>query len=199
MRGYIPLAISCGLFIGLTGCEASSTPAEAPAQAQSLAQSMFVPTASIQDIMVSEVDPSADFLWESVGTYVTEDGVEERQPRTDEDWQRVRIEAVRLTEAGNLLMMDGRREAEEGKKLEDEGVEGILTAAESQQTIDEARPAFIAFARALHDVGAKTLSAIDARDVQGMMNAGEELDEVCESCHVQFWYPGQVIPDVPVF
>jgi cytochrome c556 len=193
----ISFPLACGLLVCLGGCEAETTPSQS--QAQSQPPSQFVLTASIQDIMTAEVDPAADFLWESVGTVVTADGVEERRPRTDEEWQRVRSEAVTLTEAANLLMMDGRRVAEEGKKLEDEGVEGILTAVESQQAIDDARPAFVAFARALHDVGAETLAAIDARDVEGMMKAGEELDAVCESCHVQFWYPGQVIPDVPVF
>ncbi|MGD8602643.1 MAG: hypothetical protein PVJ80_15780 [Gemmatimonadota bacterium] len=178
------------LLSGLSACDAGR-------QAQPEPQSPFELTASIQDIMVAEVDPAADFLWESVGTIVTQEGVEERRPRTDEEWQRVRSEAITLTEAANLLMMDGRRVAEEGKKLEDEGVAGILTAAQSQQAIDEARPAFIAFARALHDVGAETLAAIDSRDVPAMMDAGEELDAVCESCHIQFWYPNQVIPEFP--
>lgn len=190
-----PVAWGCAF--GLAACQGEATTSQPPSRPES--QSPFVLTASIQDIMVAEVDPAADFLWESVGTIVTRDGVEERRPRTDEEWLRVRAEAITLTEAANLLMMDGRRVAEEGKKLEDEGVEGILTAAQSQQAIDEARPAFLAFARALHDVGAETLSAIDARDVQGMMKAGEELDAVCESCHLQFWYPGQVIPPVPTF
>ena len=107
------------------------------------------------------------------------------------------VRAVTLAEAGNLLMMDGRRVAEPGKKLEDEGVEGILTAAESQAAIDAAHPTFVAFALALHDVGREMLTAIDARDVAGMLKAGEELDAVCESCHIQFWYPNQVIPVFP--
>jgi len=195
MHRYILLPVVCGLLIGSASCERSPSPSQAASVP--LSQSMLAPTASVQDIMVSEVDPSADFLWESVGTIVTADGVDQREPRTDEEWQRVRVEAVVLTEAANLLMMDGRRVAEEGKKLEDEGVEGILTAAESQKAIDDARPAFLAFARALHDVGAETLAAIDARDVQRMMDAGEQMDEVCESCHLQFWYPGQVIPEFP--
>jgi hypothetical protein len=154
-------------------------------------------TASIQDIMAAEVDPAADYIWESVGTIVTAAGTEERQPRTDAEWQRVRFEAITLTEAANLLLMAGRRVAAPGAKLEDEGIEGILTAAEAQRAIDNARPAFFAFATALHDVGAETLAAIDRRDVQAMMDAGEQLDVVCESCHVQFWYPNQVIPPSP--
>jgi len=182
------------LILGLMGCEANT----ATSQPEStVLQPPFAITASIQDLMVAEVDPSADYLWESVGTIVTASGTEERRPRTDEEWQAVRVRAVTLAEAGNLLMMDGRRVAEPGKKLEDEGVEGILTAVESQEAVDAAHPTFVAFALALHDVGQEMLTAIDARDVAGMLKSGEELDAVCESCHIQFWYPNQVIPVFP--
>jgi len=181
-------AVGCGLVVGLAACEADPQPQP---------ESPFELTASIQDIMAAEIDPAADYIWESVGTIVSADGVEQRQPRTDEEWQQVRFRAVTLTEATNLLVMDGRRVAAEGKKLEDEGVPGILTAAQAQQAIDQNRAAYVAFSRALHDVGAATLDAIDARDVDGMMKAGDEMDQVCEACHIQFWYPNQVIPEFP--
>jgi hypothetical protein len=40
-------------------------------------QPPFLPTATIQDLMDSEIDPAADFIWGSVGTIVTAAGVEE--------------------------------------------------------------------------------------------------------------------------
>ena len=55
----------------------------------------FMVTATIKDLMDSEVDPSADYLWESVATTVTRAGIDERQPRTDEDWKMVRRSATR--------------------------------------------------------------------------------------------------------
>jgi hypothetical protein len=41
------------------------------------------------------------------------------------------------------------------------------------------------------------LKATDARDASELMNAGAALDEVCEGCHLKFWYPGQHIPRFP--
>ena len=41
------------------------------------------------------------------------------------------------------------------------------------------------------------LTAIDGRNIQGMLDAGERIDEVCEACHSTFWYPNQVIPEFP--
>jgi cytochrome c556 len=35
------------------------------------------------------------------------------------------------------------------------------------------------------------LKAIDARDVDGLSNAGGDIDEACESCHLVFWYPNE--------
>ena len=73
--------------------------------------------------MDSMVDPSADYLWESVATIVTKAGTEERRPRTDDDWKKVRRAAVTLIEATNLLIMDGRKVAKPGEKSENPGIE----------------------------------------------------------------------------
>jgi hypothetical protein len=187
--------------LALAGCQkstdpASAVPAPAPAATPAPEATPRI-TATIQDLMKYEVDPAADSLWESVSTTVTAKGTDEKHPRTPEEWEAVRRQAIILAEAGNLLAMKGRPIAAPGKKLEDEGIQGILTAAEAQQKIDSDHAAFVGFAQALHDVGAKMLEAIDARNPQGMIDAGETLDEVCESCHMTFWYPNQVIPEFP--
>lgn len=192
MNTIRPIALS--LLAMLAGCQKSSAPASDPTPA---AAPPFRTTATIQDLMKYQVDPAADALWESVSTTVTVAGVEEKHPRTPEEWETVRRHAIVLTEAGNLLAMPGRRVAAPGSKLEDEGIQGILTADEAQQAIDNNHAAFAGFAQALHDVGAQMLAAIDARNPQGMMDAGETLDEVCERCHTTFWYPKQVIPEFP--
>jgi hypothetical protein len=178
----------------LAGCQKSSPPAATPATTP---PSPFRITATIQDLMKYEVDPAADSLWASVSTTVTASGTVEKQPRTPEEWDAVRRHAIILTEAANLLVMDGRRVAAPGKKLEDEGIQGILTAAEAQQAIDSNHAAFVEFAHALHRVGEQMVKAIDEQNPQGMIDAGETLDQVCEGCHGTFWYPNQVIPEFP--
>lgn len=197
-RGVPALLITA--LCGLTACGQSAPAASsdsAPMQAEQLADSALEPTAGIQDIMAYMIDPAADFLWESVSTTVTEEGVEEKQPRTDAEWDAVRRQAVILTEAANLILMEGRHVAKEGERLEDHGTPGNLTAAEAEQAIADERAAFVSFSRALHDVGVQMLNAADTRDPQGLLDAGETLDGVCEGCHLKFWYPGQVIPPFP--
>ena len=87
--------------------------------------------------------------------------------------------------------------AREGKQLEDHGTPGNLTAEQAEQAIAADRATFVAFSQALHDVGAALLKAADDRNPQGILDAGETLDEVCEGCHLKFWYPGQKIPAFP--
>jgi hypothetical protein len=172
--------------------EMSSTTSAADAQ-----MLLFKPNAGVQDIMAYMIDPAADFLWASVSTTVTEQGVEEKQPRTDEEWNEVRRQAIILAEATNLLLIDGRRVTREGKQLEDHGTPGNLTADEAEKAIAADRATFVSFAHALHEVGEAMVSAADDRNPQGLVDAGETMDRVCEGCHLKFWYPGQTIPAFP--
>jgi len=167
---------------------ACSSPAPAASAAKTVAAAPdFRLTGTIKDIMDGVVDPSADYLWDSVSTIVTRKGVEERRPRTDEDWKNVRRRAIELIEAPNLLIMDGRKVAKPGEKSENPGIE--LGPEDIQQIIDGDRATFVQRAHALQDAGLKALAAIDKKDVDGLSDAGEAIDEACEQCHLKYWYP----------
>jgi hypothetical protein len=190
----------------LIGCEEKVAPKELPsaaavppaAPAATVTPAMLKPVAGISDIMANEVDPAADALWESVGTVVTRSGTKNNHPTTDKQWDELRGHAVVLIEAANLLLMDGRRVAREGvQKIEDQGTPGNLSAEQSQKLIDENRGSFASFATALRTVGEQMLKAIDTKNPNDLMEAGAALDEVCEGCHLKFWYPGQKIPRFP--
>jgi cytochrome c556 len=147
-------------------------------------------TASVQDLMDGIIDPSADVLWDSVAYIATTKGIEDRKPRTDEEWKAVRTSAITLIEAANLLSMPGRRVA----AAHSPPGPGELTHDEIQQRINSTHDAFAGFARNLQDAGLKALAAIDSKDVQGLMDAGGTIDEACEACHVTYWYPNQTRP-----
>lgn len=200
VSGGLRTIASCGLLgfliVGCAPKESAVTAQSGPA-APPPAASPLKPIAGVQDVMAAMIDPAADFLWESVSTTVTRKSTVEKQPRTDEEWAEVRRQAIILTEGANLLMMDGRHVVKEGSHLEDHGTPGNLTAAESEKAIAANRDSFIAFAQALRDVGVSMLAAADARNPQGMIDAGDTMDQVCEGCHLQFWYPGQKIPLFP--
>jgi hypothetical protein len=160
------------------------------------APAKFRLSASVQELMHDLVDPSADGVWEAVGTTITAKGIEDRQPRTDAEWQQVKVHAILLIEATNLLAMDGRRLVPVGGKVLDEGHEGVLTAAEGQKKLDDQHATFVQLAGALRDTGEKMLHAIEAKDPSAMLEVGTEMDSVCESCHTTFWYPNQIYPSL---
>jgi hypothetical protein len=192
-RAFAGLCVAGGVLILAAACSTpkSEAPAAAPAGINTAAE--LRPTATIKDIMDSVVDPSSDYLWESVATIVTRKGTEERRPRTPDEWKEVRRRAIALMEGTNLLIMDGRLVAHAGEKSENPGIE--LGPEEIKAVIDSDRAAFIKFAHALHDAGGKALAAIDKKDADALSDAGETIDEACEQCHLKYWYPLNT-PDV---
>lgn len=144
--------------------------------------------------MQSVIDPSADDVWNAVETDTTAAGENERQPHTPEEWLEVRSAAISLVESANLLMIEGRRAGARPFPAE---ATGALDSAQIEALITARRPEFNAFAAALRTASLTALSAIDARDPVRLMSAGGAIDQVCEGCHVTFWYPHQVIPRLP--
>ena len=156
---------------------AASTPAPAPAP--------FLIKASIREIMDAEIDPAADALWESVAVI----NGEEKRPRTPDEWQAVRRNAITLIEATNLIVMDGRRIAPAGAHYDEEADPERL-----QQRLEANRATFVDMAQALRTVGLKTLDAIDAKDAKRLFDLGGDLDEACEACHLAYYYPPDLEP-----
>lgn len=142
---------------------------------------------SVQDIMRTKVDPSADALWGAVATVETQAGVEVRQPRTDADWAALRTQALKIVDAAKLLQSPRRVSA--GGPLDDGAPPGARTTAQIQQDIAADHAGFINAAQGLAGSAHKTLAAIHARDVPALLTATAELDAVCDVCHEKYWFP----------
>lgn len=133
--------------------------------------------------MLAEIDPSADVLWDAVAFTATTESVVDAQPRTDEEWQAVRLGAIRLIEASTLLSIKGRRVTTNRASAP-----GERSPAEVQRLMDTTHPRFIQFARALQAASVNALAAIDAKDPKALMSAGAVLDVTCDACHAAYWH-----------
>jgi hypothetical protein len=120
----------------------------------------FKPIVDVKQLMQGIVEPSSDVVWDAVATIFTKDGVEERRPRTNEEWANVRNHAMVLTEAGNLLMIPPRAK---------DGGEWMTRAQE------------------LVDSAAVALRAAEAKNVDQLLQIGGVIDEACENCHKKYW------------
>jgi hypothetical protein len=199
MRSASILACSfLAAILGVSACQKTEVTAAVPAPAPTPAPpAPFQIKASIQELMDAVIDPAADALWDSVSITETVKGTVFHQPHTDEEWQEARRHAISLIEGTNLLVMDGRRLVAPGSPVLDQGTSGVLSAEEGAKLFDSKHATFVEFARALRDAGEQMLTSIDKKDSTGMMNAGAAMDGICESCHLTFWYPNQVIPPLP--
>ncbi|MCB5190120.1 hypothetical protein LG198_05210 [Methylobacillus arboreus] len=182
---YLLPALFVTLSAALTACN-KSIEEEPP---------LFNPTASLQEIMISIIDPNADHVWNAVSTVITSEGIEEKSPQTDEEWAEVRQHAITLAEATNLLLITGRKVAHEGAETSTHPVE--LGAEHIEATIAKNRSAFIASAHLLHTAVYEAITAIDNKDPEDLLRAGENIQRACETCHARFWYPGETIPTFP--
>jgi len=147
----------------------------------------LAPAATIKDLMDAMIDPSAEYLFDTIVEIVDEKGIIDKTPKTDEEWQEVRRRALMLVEAPNLLVAPGRKVAKPGEKAEYPEVE--LHPEQIQKLIDDDRDAFVRRARRLQDAAMLALKAIDARDKKELFSKLGDVDKACESCHLHYWYP----------
>ncbi|QSA95491.1 cytochrome c [Methylococcus sp. EFPC2] len=152
----------------------------------------YKPTATLQEIMTSIIDPNIDYVWNSVSTVSTAQGTEERQPRTDEDWNAVRQHALTVVEASNLLLVKGRAVARKGANTSSGGAE--LHPEDIEKAIAAQRADFVKRTDEFHDAALRLIAAIDRKNADELVEAGGAVEHACEQCHSQFWYPNDKKP-----
>ena len=124
------------------------------------AGAQLAPETEASEIMATIVDPAANFIWRSVSTIVTADGVEEKFPRNDEEWNDLRRAAALLAEGGRLLKNDRRR------------------AGDSD---------WVKWSQAIVDAANITLKAVNAENADQVLEAGGEIYNTCVGCHGGYW------------
>ena len=202
------LLITVSLFLGsaaIIAQQSAAKPAAAKPRAvtpagKSTSAGPYRVVATIKDLMDAMIDGAGDPIWDEVSTTVTPTGTVEKAPKTDEEWGVVRNNAFILIEGANLLMIPGRHVASGSEKTLPKG-KSLPAAAELGGELDpiaiEARikvdrPMFIKLARGLQTAAMGALKAANAKDVQGLLEAGDAIDDACENCHLRYWYPDQL-------
>ena len=156
------------------------------------ADAEFKPVATVQEIMNSIIDPNIDFVWNSVSSVSTAKGTEERKPETAEDWNVLRQHALTVVEAANLLLVENRPVAIASAATSSGGAE--LNSDAIKALIATNRTAYVNRIHELQVAAQGLIVAIDAKNVQGLEDAGGKVEQACEQCHSQFWYPGDNKP-----
>jgi hypothetical protein len=184
-------AICAGLFVIAVcahGCS-SWKPAPAPPPAPALWGDLK-PVVSVKELMRDMLDPASDYIFDAIKSESTEQGTVEKFPKTDEDWDRIRIGAVTLAEGVYLLKIP-RPFAPEGDQNNSTGPEATeLSPAQILAKLQADPVLWNAKIEALRNVGLQVLEIVKKKKVDELWDAGDNLDQACESCHIQYWYPG---------
>ena len=148
------------------------------------------PVVSVKELMRDMIDPASDFVFDAVKVESTKTGTVERMPRTDADWDRIRIGAVTLAEGMSLLKIP-RPFAPPGDEINSRGPEASeLSPAQIKAKLEADPVLWNARIEALRNVGLEILEIVKKRNTDELFEAGGDLEQACEACHIEYWYPG---------
>ena len=181
----------CALVVVNISCSTSNS---APASSQPAGGPLWgdmKPIVSVKELMADMIDPASDYVFDSIGTIITKEKITEIQPRTDEDWARIRAGAVMMAEGVYLLKVP-RRFAPVGDENNSTGPEPEeLSPAQITAKLEKDPVLWNAKIEALRNVGLEVLDIVKKKDTNALWDACEDLDAACENCHLEFWYPGE--------
>jgi hypothetical protein len=170
------------------GCSSSNAAPPAPAPPQLWGD--MKPIVSVKELMRDMIDPASDYVFDAIGSVDTKEGTTEIQPRTQADWDRLRVGGVMLAE-GIYLLKIPRPFAPPGDENNSTGPEPEeLSPAQIKAKLEADPVLWNAKIEALRNVGLEVLDIVKRKDVKELWDAAENLDEACESCHIAYWYPG---------
>jgi hypothetical protein len=153
-------AVSVALFIsGIAFIVAGARTARAAPAASAEAAVALEPAASVKQIMNGITAPAATVIYDAVGSVSNASGIQEIEPRNDEEWARVANNAAALAESGNMLMVPGR-------------------------AIDTGD--WVTISRALVKAATAAIKAAEAKDKEGILTSGSEINETCDNCHAKY-------------
>jgi hypothetical protein len=177
------------LCAGAAACTSSrsSTP---PAQTAAPAAPAMKAVVSVKELMRFTIDPLADNIFDAVTWDITRKGIAETKPKTEEDWEKVKIGAVTLAEAIYLLKVP-RPFAPDGDVNNSTGPNPPeLSPAQIKAKIDKDPVLWDAKIEALRNAAKEIMQIADRKDADALFEASADVDSACEACHLEYWYPG---------
>jgi hypothetical protein len=189
--GRVQVAAVAGIaYAAVLVASCSSPKPAAPPAAATAGRTEMKAVVSVKELMRFTIDPISDNIFDAVTYESTRKGVTEVFPTTDEDWEKVKIGAVTLAEAIYLLKLP-RPWTPPGDVNNSTGPNPPeLSPTQMQAKLDADPVLWDAKIQALRNVALEVLEIANKKDVKELFTAGEDLDKACESCHLEYWYPG---------
>ncbi len=162
----------------------TATPA-APSLDSSLA-----PTLSVKELMEHVIDPTSDWIFDAAVVDISHKGVVETKPLSDDDWLKVERGGYLLAESTNLLKIPRRMVPVEEEGKPHQPGEPELSPEQIQAKIEKDRALWYKHADGLKAAALEAVQVAKSHDLEGLFKVGDRVDKACESCHLEYWYPG---------
>jgi hypothetical protein len=162
---------------------ACSKQQEEPAKAEQL---------TFHEVMKDQVDKNADELWDIANKGIGEQAGIDPAKMTDESWNALAEKAEAVQKAALAIVnMNPIVVVKPGVKISDEGEPGGHTGAMVQARIDKDPQHLRDMASVLAAHVGDLAKAARAHDAAKAGPLVDQLDGVCEDCHLDYWYPDQ--------
>jgi hypothetical protein len=147
-----------GIFSSLMILSGCATqPPPTETQPAAQAQPTFRPAISLNDVMVSVVDHNSHMIWNV--------GLPGRAPKNDQDWHNLEHAADTLAASGNMILIGGS------------GPNDAVWVKD---------PDWQSYTQQLTDAALEATRAVDQKNVDALLKAGDGLVAACEGCHMKF-------------
>jgi hypothetical protein len=146
---------------------------------------------TVHDIMKNKVDVNADALWDLTNPALANDASLDPAKVDDATWDKMAMRAQAVGDAaGELAHLKTLKLINPGDKIADQGTFGNQPA-DVQAHLDRNPDDFRQFAGVLQADLADVVKYSKAHDAKKLTPLIDQLDGVCENCHLEFWYPDQ--------
>jgi hypothetical protein len=193
VRGLIAasaaVAAACSTSKSATPAPQATAPVQKTVSGEPLIGPMK-PVVSVKELMRYTIDPLADNIFDAVTWDISKKGVVHVEPRTDDDWEKVRIGAITLAE-GIYLLKVPRPFTPPGDVNNSTGPNPPeLSPTEIKAKVDKDPVLWEAKIEALRNAALEVFEIANKKDAKALFEASADLDMACEACHLEYWYPG---------
>lgn len=148
---------------------------------------------NLHDLMKKVVAVQAQVIWDVGNNAQDDQGNPDASKVKPADWNKLIAAAAQVKQVSQSLATAPHViAAAPGQKLDGEGkTPGAFGAKQVQAAIDANPKLMQAFAQALGSSMDQIGAAAKAKDAHKLFDVSGSLDQVCEQCHVRFWYPDE--------
>jgi cytochrome c556 len=151
-----------------------------------------VASTTLHEAMKNVVAVQTQIVWDVSNEASNDAGEPDASKLKPADWAKIANAAMKVSQVAQAYAQEGPVVvARPGQKIDGEGTPNAWGAKQVQGAIEKNPAAFRAFASQLKVAMDGVVASTRSKNAAKLAEASGTLDQICENCHTQFWYPEQ--------